>query len=130
MFHLSISWPRNDIFIQIINILRICSTKIFQNEQAPCFENTKESEALLQGLQLLGLPLPSCTYLTHQNDLDLNELMTTTFTDGNKSASSPYLQKAGPGRKRESPPKSIKEASRGIFNEPTHSPSLRFRGAF
>ena len=90
----------NDIFIQIINIFKNMYYKYFQELNKFMFENTKESEALLQSsLSSSDSHSKLYHYLTHQNDLDLNELM-TTFTDGNKKRFQSYLQKRDRERKR------------------------------
>ena len=93
-------WQGNDIFIQIINIFKNMYYKYFQELNKFMFENTKESEALLQSsLSSSDSHSKLYHYLTHQNDLDLNELM-TTFTDGNKKRFQSYLQKRDRERKR------------------------------
>ena len=112
MFHLSIILASgNDIFIQIINIFKNMYYKYFQELNKFMFENTKESEALLQSsLSSSDSHSKLYHYLTHQNDLDLNELM-TTFTDGNKKRFQSYLQKRDRERKRRESAKNGKKES-------------------
>ena len=112
MFHLSIILASgNDIFIQIINIFKNMYYKYFQELNKFMFENTKESEALLQSsLSSSDSHSKLYHYLTHQNDLDLNELM-TTFTDGNKKRFQSYLQKRDRERKRKEAAQNSKKES-------------------
>ena len=112
MFHLSLILASgNDIFIQIINIFKNTYYKYFQELNKFMFENTKESEALLQSsLSSSDSHSKLYRYLTRQSDLDLNELM-TPFTDGNKKRFQSYLQKRDRERTRKEAAKSGKKES-------------------
>lgn len=94
LFHVSIILAAgNDIFTQIITIFKNEYYRYFQELNKFMFEQTTEGQALLEtAAGTSDSHYKLYHYLTHQRDLDINELM-STFTSENKNRFQAYLRK-------------------------------------
>ncbi|QQO10164.1 FadR/GntR family transcriptional regulator [Breznakiella homolactica] len=96
LFHLSIVIAaNNDIFIQIMNIVKKQYYKYFRELNKFMFDDSKSAEALIKNS---GGPSDSHTilynYLTGKQEVDGKDLV-KTFTSGNKKRFAAYLRKRG-----------------------------------